>query len=152
MPLEKFAIYREFCFVIIAMLFRKKIIVHLRGGKYNLKKNGIYIFFGISLTFVLFAISQIFSRASDLQDALLVFNKIFTQAGPIFMDKSTLTYAIFGLFVLLTKDFVEEFFPDKLSLFNNKYLIVRYISYLVVVFIILYLGVLNSDQFIYFQY
>ena len=39
MPLEKLAIIREFCFILIASLFKKIIIVHLRGGKYNLKKN-----------------------------------------------------------------------------------------------------------------
>lgn len=39
MPLERLAILRDFCFVFISSLFGKPIIVHLRGGNYNLREN-----------------------------------------------------------------------------------------------------------------
>lgn len=39
MPLERLAIVREFCFIFIANIFKKSIIVHIQGGEYNLVKN-----------------------------------------------------------------------------------------------------------------
>ncbi len=120
--------------------------------EYDLNSKRWYIIIGIFTTFILFTSSQIFARAPNLDDALLIYDKIFTQPGTLFLDKTTLAYALTGLFILLTKDFIEEFRPGKYLLFNNKNIIVRFSSYLAVIFIILYIGVLTSNQFIYFQF
>ena len=47
---------------------------------------------------------------------------------------------------------MEEFYPNKIKLFNNKQRITRWVSYIVVVVMILYCGVLDGGQFIYFQF
>jgi D-alanyl-lipoteichoic acid acyltransferase DltB (MBOAT superfamily) len=120
--------------------------------KHNLTKSYVYTLFGIFLTFLLFAASQIFGRAQSLKDAFLIFNKILSERGPLFIDKTTLAYAISGLMILLMKDLFEEFFPEKILLFNNQNAIIRFTTYLFVVVSIVYFGVLNASQFIYFQF
>lgn len=120
--------------------------------KHDLSGKKWYVLASICFTFFLFAASQIFGRASNLNDAVLVYNKILTSSGPLFIDETTLIHAIFGLLILLSKDFVEEYYPGILLLFNNRRKAVRFSSYLVLIFLILFMGVLSSSQFIYFQY
>lgn len=120
--------------------------------KYNLVNNKFYMFTGMLITFILFTFSMIFGRAPDLSVTWLAYKKIFTDFGPLFVDKTTLTYSLLGLIILLSKDYFDEFFPGRFSLFNNRDIVVRFGSYLLVIFIILYIGVLSSSQFIYFQY
>ncbi|NMC60841.1 MAG: MBOAT family protein [Candidatus Methanofastidiosa archaeon] len=115
-------------------------------------KKSWYLTMGCVIVFILFSTSQIFSRSSNIHDALTVYQKIFTQPGPLFLDKTTLAYALIGLTLLLIKDFLEEFYPQKIYLFENKCIVVRYISYLTIIFMILLFGILNSSQFIYFQF
>ncbi|MBG0858316.1 MAG: hypothetical protein IQL11_02350 [Bacteroidales bacterium] len=87
-----------------------------------------------------------------MDDAILVYKKIFTDSGPLFIEKTTLAYAAIGLSILLFKDLKDEFFPAKLHFFDNKNIYIRYLAYLFITFIILLTGVLNGGQFIYFQF
>jgi D-alanyl-lipoteichoic acid acyltransferase DltB (MBOAT superfamily) len=120
--------------------------------KYGLKKNTFYIIFNILLTYVLFAAVLVFTRAESIGDAFLVYRRIFTVTGPLFMDKTTLVYLFIGLSVLLFKDTKDEFLPGRLQFSENKSIIVRYMSYGFMIFMILLIGVLNGGQFIYFQF
>jgi D-alanyl-lipoteichoic acid acyltransferase DltB (MBOAT superfamily) len=120
--------------------------------KHDLSNKGLYIFAGICITFVLFSASQVFGRSSGMHDAMLVYIKILTEQGSLYLDMTTLTFGLFGLTILLSKDFIDEFFPKRLRLFENKNIVIRFSSYLVVLFLILYIGVLNASQFIYFQF
>ncbi len=54
-----------------------------------------------------------------------------------------------GVGVLIIKDVIDEFFPGRFKLFENKNAIVRWSSYMIVVITILLTGVLGADQFIY---
>ena len=120
--------------------------------KYNLEKNGVYITISCLITFLLFASSQIFARSTTINDALVIYSKILFQHGLLYVDMTTLAYALAGLIILLVKEFMEEFFPNKIVLFKNKSVVVRFSTYLMVLFIVLYFGVLNSTQFIYFKF
>lgn len=112
-----------------------------------------YRVIGILVTFVLFTASQIFGRASNITDAYLVFQKIFTSTGSLFLGTpSTLLYAFIGLSMLLIKDFTEEYYPNKLMLFNHKSKAIRYFSYSFIAIVILLIGVFDGGQFIYFQF
>lgn len=119
---------------------------------YNLKKKSWYIFLEISLTYILFSASQIFGRSTCLNDALIVFQKIFKQPGPLYLDKTTFTYAFLGILIIFTKDFLEEYIPERVLLFNNRSIVIRFGSYLLILFLILLIGVLNASQFIYFKF
>jgi len=121
--------------------------------KHNLNKKIWYICSSCLFTFILFASSQVFGRASNINDALLVFKKVFTSNGALFISSPTsLIYSLTGLSILLLKDFIDEFFPSRFLLFENKKKWIRILSYCSVAIIILLFGVFNGGEFIYFQY
>jgi len=120
--------------------------------KFNLKNNIFYIICAMTITFVLFSTSQIFGRSATVNEALLVFRKIFTLQGSPYLDLTTLAYSIAGLSILLLKDLKNEFFPGSPSIFNSKKIVVRYATYLLFMFIILLFGVFQGNNFIYFQF
>lgn len=121
-------------------------------NRYALKDNRAYSIFSILFTFVLFAVSEVFIRAVSIGDSLLVFEKILIDRGPIFLDKTTLAYGFVGVCFMMFSDFREEYYPAKLRFFNHKNQVVRLASYLCVALMIVWIGVLNGGQFIYFQF
>jgi len=120
--------------------------------RHHLKDNRIYIVFSIVATFVLFAISEVFIRAVSIEDSVLVFEKIIFESGPLFLDKTTLAYGFLGIVILWGSEFRAEYFPERASFFNHKNAVIRFGSYLSVALMILWIGVLNGGQFIYFQF
>lgn len=121
-------------------------------NKFNLRNRGWYILISCSFTFILFAASQIFGRAANFKDAILIYQKITTNHGSLYLDMTTMGYFFVGLIILFFKDFRDEYFPDKILFFENHNILIRYGSYLFIVFSILLIGVLDSSQFIYFQF
>jgi alginate O-acetyltransferase complex protein AlgI len=121
--------------------------------KFNLSDKAWYIFSGCLLTFILFTASQIFARAANMHDALLVYSKIFTTSGTLFIGApSILIFGIFGIVMVLIKDYADEFKPSKLLLFENKNMFVRIAAYSVVLLLIFLIGVFDGGQFIYFKF
>ncbi len=121
--------------------------------KYNLNKKAWYIFLSIMITYSLFVTSQIVGRAYSMGDAFIIYERILSMPGDLFIaSPSSLVYSLFGLAVLICKEFFEEFFPSRLLFFENKYKSVRLISYSFIIIVILLIGVFDGGQFIYFQY
>ena len=120
--------------------------------KYNLKKNGVYIFFCCAFVYLLFAFTEIYGMSSSFSDANVIVKKIFTERGPLFMDMNTMSTAVFMVAILFFKDLRDEYFPSRLKCFEAKNIVVRFISYLSILFLIILLGVLDGGQFIYFQF
>lgn len=120
--------------------------------KYNLNKNFIYIFSSMFLTFILFSFSQIFAKANNIDEALIIIKKIFLDRGPLFIDATSLGYGLLFLLILMLKDFKDEFFSGKVEFYENKNLTIRYISYAITIATIISMGVLDSGEFIYFKY
>ncbi len=120
--------------------------------RYKLTRRWWYILSACILTFVLFSLSQVFARASSVSNAVLVLKKIISSGGPLYLDMTNLLYAFLGLGMLLLSDWRDEFLPGKYLAFDNKSILIRYSSYLCVVFLILYFGVFSGNRFIYFQF
>jgi len=121
--------------------------------RYNLNKNSIYITFSILTTIVLITSSNIFGGASSIKESLFIFSEIFTNPGPIYIGQpTTFLLSILSIIFLLSKDFIDEFYPKHLKFFGNRYLTVRVFSYSTVILLILLFGVFDGGQFIYFQY
>jgi alginate O-acetyltransferase complex protein AlgI len=120
--------------------------------RYRLSRRWWYIALACTLTFILFALSQVFARASSLGNALLVLKKIFTNHGGLYLDITNLLYGFAGLGLLLLSDLRDEFLPGKILAFENKSILIRYVSYLSILFLILYFGVFKGNRFIYFQF
>lgn len=122
-------------------------------NKYQLNKRGWYILLGIIITFILFALSQIVGRASNLEESYITISKIFTSSGSIFEFKSSdFYYSVLGVLIILVKEFIEEFFPERIRIFESNLKIVRVTAYSMTIIIILLIGVFDGGQFIYLQF
>lgn len=106
----------------------------------------------ILITFTLVTFAWIFFRMPTIESALAVVQKIFTDiTSPLFRQDGTDTIlTILPLFIIILKDWVEEF--TAFSLFDNKFILVRWSSYLMVIFSILLFGVLDASSFIYVSF
>jgi D-alanyl-lipoteichoic acid acyltransferase DltB (MBOAT superfamily) len=107
----------------------------------------------IAANFILVTITWIFFRANSLADALLIFDKIFSMQGNIFMGGSLsyMVYAFSGIMLLVAIEYTREF-HSQINLFEHPVVIVRYSSYTFIVILILSIGVFDGGQFIYFQF
>jgi D-alanyl-lipoteichoic acid acyltransferase DltB (MBOAT superfamily) len=106
----------------------------------------------IGVTFLMVNFAWIFFRMPTLADACGVISRIFDFCLPIsvYMHGFTATFYIgLGVAILLFKDVRDEFFPKKMLLFESRYIVVRWVSYLFVMAMILLSGVFSADQFIY---
>jgi len=120
--------------------------------KHNLSHKWWYVLICCVVVYLLFAFSQIFGRCSSLHDAWLVISKIIGERGDCFYDIRSLSYGFIMMFLLFSKDSIDEFFPDSFKLMNNRNIIVRFVTYLFLIFIIISFGVLDNSQFIYFKF
>jgi D-alanyl-lipoteichoic acid acyltransferase DltB (MBOAT superfamily) len=133
-----------------ALTNKKKALFEKR---HKLTKKGWYIFIGICSTFLLFAASQVFGRAANLNDAFQVYRKIFSNPGTLFIGSPAyLIYSLLGLAILLFKDFTEEFLPTRFLIFESKHKFIRITAYSSIIILILLIGVFDGGQFIYFQF
>jgi D-alanyl-lipoteichoic acid acyltransferase DltB (MBOAT superfamily) len=138
-------------FLSIEALFKNRRVKFEKRN--NLANKPFYIFIGIFLTFILFAASQVFGRASSLHDAFLVYKRIFTTSGALFIgNPSVFIFSICGLALLLIKDFTDEFLPARYLMFESKFWYVRLLAYCSIIILILLIGVFDGGQFIYFQF
>jgi len=104
------------------------------------------------IVFLLFAFSEVFGKASSVRESFTVISKIFTDVGVPYLYMTELSFGLVALGILLLHEFMEEYFPGKIKLFNNRLMAVRYLSYLFVVFFIILLGEFSGQKFIYFQF
>ena len=121
--------------------------------KYHLTTKAWYIILGIGYTFILFASSEVFSRSPNISVALNVYHKILSVPGTLFIGQlPSFIFGILGILMILLKEFLDEFAPHKLLLFENKHKLIRVMAYSSVMIIILLIGVYDGGQFIYFQF
>lgn len=109
-------------------------------------------FFSMFIVFHLVCFSWIFFRADSVGTALLVINKIFTInfSNSLFLEKSTIAYSIIGIIILLIVD--SFLFLEKESRFQFKNVIIRRLSYAILILYIIATGIFDEAQFIYFQF
>ncbi len=106
---------------------------------------------GIISCFTIVTFAWIFFRANNLKDAFLILEKIYSEQGPLFVDEMTFLSGSLGLFVLFFKDFKDNF-NIQIHFMHSKFLIVRYLSIIVLITYIVLFGAFSSGQFIYFQF
>lgn len=128
-------------------------IVEKVFGIQKLKSQNGFVKFGrILISFLLVNFAWIFFRMPTLGDALGVIGHIFDFHQSLALEvtsKHIFFLMIFGIFILLLKDIRDEFAPDKMRLLENKYRVVRWMTYVVVVVMIMLTGVFDAGQFIY---
>lgn len=121
--------------------------------KHKLNSQFWYVILTIGFTFTLFAASQVFGKSVNVQSALIIFKKIITSQGALFIGSpSTLIFGLFGVILMMMKDFFDEYMPQKMKFFDSKYKFIRVMSYSAIIILILLIGVFDGGQFIYFQF
>lgn len=103
-------------------------------------------------TYVLFAASEVFTRAATFGDALMVFERIVASRGRVYLNASTLLFSYLGLTLVFLKDLMDEYWPGRARLMEHPQIGVRYSSYLLLAVTIMLLGVFKGSRFIYFQF
>lgn len=106
----------------------------------------------IAVTFLIVNFAWIFFRMHTLTDACKVIKRIFDPSLPLTLNMDGLSSTpllAFGLFLLIFKEVLDEFYPTKLQLFENKHKAIRWASYLFIIVSIMMAGVFGADQFIY---
>lgn len=106
----------------------------------------------ILITFLLVNFAWIFFRMPTLGDAVGMIGRIFDLSLPktLYVSGFTdLAFVLFGVIMLILKDATDEFFPSRLKVMDNRYAVVRWCSYLLIMVAILLTGVFGADQFIY---
>ena len=109
---------------------------------------------GCVFTYLLFALSLSFGGdAANVADVLHILRRIVTDSFHLpYKDGDTMLYGFLAFSILFAKDFIEEYYPGRILLFNNKNIVVRWLSYYFVIFVIFYFGVFSGEQFVYFQF
>lgn len=120
--------------------------------RFKLAGRAWYTAAACAVTFVLFAASEILGRTDDINVAMFAFRKIASMTGPLYVDLTTITYAMIGLAILMARDLRDEFYPERFRLFEHRNIAIRFASYLAIVYMIIMLGVLDNSQFIYFAF
>lgn len=112
--------------------------------------------FSVLLTFLLICFSWIFFRSSSINEAFYILKTIVTNPGKLFIpsgaDVVAPIFSILGIVVLFVTELKKEYFDSAFTLSKNKHGFVRLAYYGLALFLILYIGVFNSSQFIYFQF
>lgn len=115
-------------------------------------KNGFVKAGRILVTFLLVNFAWIFFRMPTLGDAWGVIGHIFDVNQSMSLEvtsKHIFLLMLIGTIILLAKDLRDEFAPNKIRLFESKFKIVRWLSYVAVVVMIMLTGVFDAGQFIY---
>lgn len=138
-------------FIVWGMLHGLFQIVEKFLGLQKNKSDGIIKAFRICITFFLVNFAWIFFRMPTLHDALGVIEKICFQPSldfHIFMEYKTL---LFPLYIMIVADIVNEYMP-RFDLFHNRYIVIRWSAYMLVLILILLFGVFDAGQFIYVNF
>ena len=102
------------------------------------------------IAFLMVTFTRVFFRMPTLGDAIGLLRRICDFSLPMTVYGTwNWWYMLIGLVMLFTKDFIEEFFPEKMKLLDSPRLTVRWTCYVTLMVMILAAGVFGSDQFIY---
>ncbi len=105
----------------------------------------------ILFVFVLVNLAWVFFRASTIDNAFMAITKMFTNVGAPFISPMAMLFGLLSTFILFLKDYADEFHP-KWKMLNSDNSIVSIVTTAVLIVFIFLFGVLDSSQFIYFQF
>ncbi len=116
------------------------------------KQNSIFIrTYRAIIVFVLVSFAWVFFRANTIGDAILIIESMMDLSGDLFVNYKVFFYGIIGLIIMLISDLIMERDEDSI-LSNSKINFVSTLYFVFLVVLILFIGVFNGGQFIYFQF
>lgn len=116
-------------------------------------QNKLLYYIRVTTTFIIVCFLWIFFRADTLTDALTIISGIFTDFGKPYIVWAHIIIIAFVLFILAMQEIIYEK-GFHVSSIHNIWLrhSVRYAFIVLTISFIMLFGVLNGDQFIYFQF
>lgn len=120
---------------------------------FKLSENSqIAYWWNITVTFVLMTVAWTFFKANSVEDAFKAVSMMFKPIGHLYLPQiSLLVYIIIGCTILFFCDIIQEK-KGKHPMLENKYIGIRFLSYIFLTIMILAVGVFDGGQFIYFQF
>lgn len=119
--------------------------------KHKLKNNDLWKLTMTILTYIVVMFGLIFFRANTVSDAFLAFRQIFTAPGHLFIDLNTMGFGLLAIFLLILKDFSDEYHPN-VRFLESSHPVVSVIASALLICMIVLCGVFDGGQFIYFQF
>lgn len=104
-----------------------------------------------AITFVIVAFAWIFFRANNINDTISIFDKIFTNIGIPKIAYDDFIAIGLALTIMFFKEVKDEFNLN-IRISNSSSWLTRHIYIVAISLFIILFGVLNGDQFIYFQF
>lgn len=116
-------------------------------------QNKLLYYIRVTTTFIIVCFLWIFFRADTLTDALTIISGIFTDFGKPYIVWAHIIIIAFVLFIVAMQEIIYEK-GFHVSSIRNIWLrhSVRYAFIVLTISFIMLFGVLNGDQFIYFQF
>lgn len=141
-------------FIIWGMIHGLFQIVEKMFGLNNIKSNGWGRFIRVLITFFIVNIAWVFFRMPTLNQANDVINKMFSnhQGTLVTITPTMRLFIIVSISVVVLKDLIDEFLPQRYTLFHHKHALVRWTVYVVLMCLILTCGVFDNSQFIYVSF
>jgi D-alanyl-lipoteichoic acid acyltransferase DltB (MBOAT superfamily) len=106
----------------------------------------------IIMTFILVCVAWVFFRANNTNDAFIIIKEIFCFEGALFIDKTTISYSLFGMLLLVLIEVYQEYISNNSMPFKKSHWIVEQLFYSCLIILIIIIGVFDGGQFIYFQF
>lgn len=130
----------------------KNIKVYTRN-LFRLSENSkIAYWWNILVTFILMTLAWTFFRANSVEDAFRAVSMMIMPVGNLYLPQmSLLLYIIMGCAILFFCDILQEK-TGRHPMLENKFVVVRFLSYVFLTVMILAFGVFDGGQFIYFQF
>ena len=109
--------------------------------------------FRIVLTFILVTLAWVFFRMPTIEEGWGVVSKIFTDFNSLAIKatKTDLLFIFGSLLTVFIVEWMEEYLP-KVTLLNNKKKMVRWVTYIVLLIVVLLCGVFDAGSFIYVSF
>lgn len=107
-----------------------------------------------AVNFVLVTLAWVYFRAASMHDAQIILSNILSaKPGSLYIgNASFLIYGIAMILFLMIADWNTEKKQNKYSWIYHPHPIVRMMGYVSLIMLMLWIGVFNGGQFIYFQF
>lgn len=112
----------------------------------------LYLSISILFTFLFITLSLIIFQSQTIGDAFEIIHRMFINRGQLFLYPSIGIFMITGCAAMMIYDLQEEYKITSFSLFSNKSWLVQQVSYALLLIYILFAGVFDGGQFIYFAF
>lgn len=119
--------------------------------KFNLKKKEWWLWLNRGLTFFLVMIALVFFRANNISDGFVAIGKIISKMSlPSLLEGKHLVYSVAAIAVTFLVEYIIEY--KKVSVRYDNSLKIYSICSVMMLSAILFFGVFDGGQFIYFQF